>query len=77
MEQTINYENGDLYVGEIGNGRRHGSGNYTYTSGKECRMFFILPPLYTVGWPERFQSHTVPVSRKPATKRNTVDLSGT
>ena len=51
--------------------------NYTYTGGKECRMFSTLTSLYTVGWPERFLSHTVPVSRKQATKRNTVDLSGT
>ena len=33
--QTINYPNGDKYVGEVLNGKRHGQGTMTYLSNGE------------------------------------------
>src|SRR4029450_13487859 len=32
---TITYQNGDIYVGEIHNGQRHGQGTYTFHDGKK------------------------------------------
>ena len=31
--ETINYPNGDVYVGEVRNGQRNGQGTFTYASG--------------------------------------------
>mgnify|MGYP000205831460 CR=1 FL=1 len=33
-ERGYLYQNGDRYVGDWKNGRRHGYGNYTYANGK-------------------------------------------
>ncbi len=32
--ETINYANGDVYVGEIRNGELNGQGTYTYVNGE-------------------------------------------
>ena len=34
VERDYFYQNGDKYVGDWKNGRRHGYGNYTYANGK-------------------------------------------
>ena len=31
--ETINYDNGDKYVGEVSNGVPHGQGTYTFANG--------------------------------------------
>ena len=31
--ETINYDNGDKYVGDVSNGVPHGHGTYTYADG--------------------------------------------
>ena len=33
--ETINYDNGDKYDGEVRNGKRHGHGTYTFGSGEK------------------------------------------
>ena len=33
--ETINYDNGDKYVGDVSNGVRHGQGTYTFASGEK------------------------------------------
>ena len=34
-EETINYDSGDKYVGEVSNGVRHGQGTYFYADGSK------------------------------------------
>ena len=34
VTQTLNYANGDVYVGETVNGKRQGEGVYTYQDGR-------------------------------------------
>lgn len=45
-EETINYDNGDKYVGQTKNGQRHGKGTYYYKSGEK----------YTGDWFEDFET---------------------
>jgi len=33
---TLTYSNGDRYVGEWRNGKKHGKGSYTYANGTKC-----------------------------------------
>lgn len=40
VERAYFYQNGDRYVGDWKNGRRHGYGNYTYANGKRVKGWF-------------------------------------
>ncbi|MEC8995661.1 MAG: hypothetical protein VX506_09000 [Pseudomonadota bacterium] len=35
--ETINYANGDVYVGEVRNGELNGQGNFTFVDGRVSR----------------------------------------
>lgn len=38
--ETINYSNGDKYVGNLKNGKPHGKGTYNYANGSFCKGTF-------------------------------------